>query len=363
MTRVLVNHASLIKNAVSGVSVYAWCILEALVRHGRHEYALATNWDLDAVPAGIRALGIPIEANRTPGNEALTLLHNTRALPALARRHGCTRMLHTGPTAMLSGLGSSAVVVHDLYRVTHPGLHRWRQRAQWRWFTARAIRGAGAVIAVSQATADDLARHYPEVRARVAVVHEASPLARSRPDPPSLLAGRYGLMVANLTPNKNVATLVAALRRLRAEGLRTPFMLAGRDERGALPGLLAGDDLGIDHRPGISEAELRSLYAHARVLVAISLTEGFCLPVLEAHTHGLPVIASDLPVLCEVAGEGAVFVDPRDPDALARAIRAVMHDDALAAALRERALANAARFSWERAARETEAVLDGLPPR
>jgi glycosyltransferase involved in cell wall biosynthesis len=103
---------------------------------------------------------------------------------------------------------------------------------------------------------------------------------------------------------------------------------------------------------------LRTLYANAKVYINTSLVEGFCLPILEAHTLGVPVICSDIPVLREVAGDGALFVDPGDADALAAAISTVFGDPAVAADLRQRAIANARRFSWEKAARETEAVFD-----
>ena len=78
--------------------------------------------------------------------------------------------------------------------------------------------------------------------------------------------------------------------------------------------------------------------------------------------YGLPVICSDLPVLHEVAGEGALFFDPTNDEMLADAIYRVMTDDALATRLSDSARQNAKRFSWERAAKETEAVFERLLP-
>ena len=80
------------------------------------------------------------------------------------------------------------------------------------------------------------------------------------------------------------------------------------------------------------------------------------LPVIEAQTFGVPAIASDIPVLREVAGEGAMFFPTGDAAALAERIDALARDPARQRVLARAALENAARFSWDRAAGEVEAI-------
>ena len=81
------------------------------------------------------------------------------------------------------------------------------------------------------------------------------------------------------------------------------------------------------------------------------------MPVLEAMACGTPVICSNTSSLPEVTpGDAALLVDPLNVDALTDALRRVLSDPALAADLRARGLAQAARFSWARAAEETLAV-------
>jgi glycosyltransferase involved in cell wall biosynthesis len=99
--------------------------------------------------------------------------------------------------------------------------------------------------------------------------------------------------------------------------------------------------------------ELRSLYSYADLFVYPSLYEGFGLPPLEAMVCGAPVITSNSSSFPEVVGDAALQIDPQDPDALADAVKAVLEDESLAAALRARGFDRAKRFSWERAARET----------
>ena len=84
-----------------------------------------------------------------------------------------------------------------------------------------------------------------------------------------------------------------------------------------------------------------------------SLAEGFGLPVLEALQHGLPTACSNVSSMPEVAGEAALYFDPRDVDAIRAAIERLLSDEQLAAGLRLAGPQRAAQFSWERAARET----------
>jgi alpha-1,3-rhamnosyl/mannosyltransferase len=91
-----------------------------------------------------------------------------------------------------------------------------------------------------------------------------------------------------------------------------------------------------------------------------SVFEGFGLPILEAMGCGTPVACSNTSSLPEVAGDAALFFDPLDVDALTDALRRLLSDRDLAEALAARGLAQAARFSWTRAAQETAALYHEL---
>jgi hypothetical protein len=108
----------------------------------------------------------------------------------------------------------------------------------------------------------------------------------------------------------------------------------------------------------VTDAELVALYNACTLFCYPSLYEGFGLPVAEAMSCGAPVVTSRVASLPEVGGEAVCYVDePRDRTELARALQQVLEDQGLRQRLRSAGLAQAATFSWDRAARETLAIL------
>jgi glycosyltransferase involved in cell wall biosynthesis len=110
---------------------------------------------------------------------------------------------------------------------------------------------------------------------------------------------------------------------------------------------------GVEVRGHVSLAELVSLYRRAGAVVFPSLYEGFGQPVLEAMACGCAVACSNVPALVEVGGDAARTFPPDDAEAIAAAVRDVLREPEL---YRERGLARAAAFTWERAARSYEDV-------
>jgi glycosyltransferase involved in cell wall biosynthesis len=110
----------------------------------------------------------------------------------------------------------------------------------------------------------------------------------------------------------------------------------------------------------VPPAQLTWLYENATMLLFPSRYEGFGFPLLEAASHGTPVIASDIPALREL-GEGfARFLDSGDAPAWARAIRQLTEDSAARARMRDQGLALAARHDYAVVARRTLDVLTPL---
>jgi glycosyltransferase involved in cell wall biosynthesis len=256
----------------------------------------------------------------------------------------------------------AVITVHDLAFRRFPDLLT-AESARYYGQIEAAARSAEAIIAVSQSTATDLVDLAGADRAKIHIVYEAAdPIFRPPATPPTDRPG-YLLFVSTIEPRKNLGTLLAAYRLLLDRGRAQPapaLWVAGQ------PGWLYAESLAAIGALGLAErvrllgavpaADLPGLYQGARLFALPSLYEGFGLPALEALACGAPTLAADAGALPEVVGDAGLLLPPRDADAWADAMEAVLLDPAREADLRRRGPAQAARFSWARAARETLAV-------
>jgi glycosyltransferase involved in cell wall biosynthesis len=162
----------------------------------------------------------------------------------------------------------------------------------------------------------------------------------------------YVLFVGTVEPRKNLSGLVEAVATLDGRGI--DLVVVGptgwNEDLAARVSRLDRTDVRV-HRLGfLAPLDLASLYAGCAVFCYPSLEEGFGLPVLEAMAYGAPVVTSAGTATEEVAGDGALVVNPCDHAGLGAAIGSLLDDRDLAAGLGRRGQARAASYTWERAA-------------
>ncbi len=259
--------------------------------------------------------------------------------------------------------GARVATVHDLGLRTVPDTLRAETLRDLESKLGHALFDADRLISVSGAVRDELAAFGYADPERVTVVHHGpGQLAQVVPGRlPEGVPERYGLHVGTLEPRKNILGLLAAWRRLRRDlATAPPLVLCGRygwktaEIRTAVE---AGEAEGWLHHLGyVAEEELAALYRGAAVVVFPSLYEGFGLPAVEAQWAGAPLVCSDIPVLREVAEDGALFAPPDRPDELAERIAAVLTEPRLGARLAARGRERVAKLSWEASAERTLGV-------
>jgi glycosyltransferase involved in cell wall biosynthesis len=239
--------------------------------------------------------------------------------------------------------------IHDTVPWTHPETLTARGARWHREMADRVAATADVVLTPTAAVARELAAHVSLPRVEV-IGEGVSERIRTAPPDAAQRASRLGLpdsfalAVGTLEPRKGLDIAAAALAEPDWPGL--PLLIAGPGGWGdALPA--AADRSRIRLLGRLSDPDLATVYSRAGVLVMASRAEGFGLPVLEAMSHGVPVVISDAPALVEVAG-GAAIITPRgDAQALAAGVsRAVAERDVWSKA----GLVRSKDFSWESAA-------------
>jgi glycosyltransferase involved in cell wall biosynthesis len=292
----------------------------------------------------------------------LNLAWHRLGWPAIERLTGARFDVAHSPHPLLipSRTAARLVTIHDLYFLTHPERAGAEIRRDYPVLARRHAHQADRIIVPSQFTARDVEQRLDVPAERISVCRHGRPAWPPRRAPPA--DGGYVLFLGTLEPRKNVAGLLDAWEGLAARGgdggprgRRLPeLVLAGRATEAAQPWLdrIARPPLAglVRHVGYIDPARRRELYAGARLLVQPSFEEGFGLPVLEAMTVGVPVVAACRGALPEVLGDAGLLVDPDDPDQMASAIARMIEDEELAAASVSKGLMRSRDFDWERTA-------------
>ena len=270
------------------------------------------------------------------------------------------------------------VTVYDLIPLVHPQYFSAAQRLIYRLAHLLALQTADIILAISQATKADLIRYCHLSPERVVVTPLAADAHFTPQSPESIasvrqryaLPGNYVLYFGSNKPHKNLVRLVEAFGKSQignrklvlsyVEGSEIALVIAGHwdaryPQAKAMVERLALADRVVFLGP-VPEEDLPALYSGATLFVFPSLYEGFGLPVLEAMACGAPVICSNTSSLPEVVEDAALMVNSLDTEELATAMSRVLADETLRQEMRQKGLAQAARFSWERTARETLAV-------
>ena len=266
-------------------------------------------------------------------------------LPARSRRFSLTHF-PSFPPAPWSGAGLLVYTLYDLTWWRYPETASRGGRYYYRRLAEKAVQRADLVLTISETVALEIQDHFGLTADRV----RATPLGSSLPAGAARFHGErpYLLAVGSVEPRKNLDRLLEAYGRSAVRHTHD-LLLVGRSAWGQLP---AGARL----VQGVDDETLAGMYVGADAVVAVSLYEGFGLPLVEGLAAGTKLVCSDIPVFHEVAGSAAVYVDPLNVDSIAHALDVVVHEPDLAGEHRRRAQ----EMTWDKTIASVRAAYDDL---
>jgi len=292
------------------------------------------------------------------------LLWEQCALPILARAMGIDVMFSPANFGPL--LSRSAVILLRNSLAVVEREARLNKRLYWGALaiaTAFSILRSTHTIAVSDYAAKALTRRLPaSIHRKISVVHHG---VRScfLDSPPQEQRGSFLLAVADIYIQKNLHTLMDALRALKPRIPGIHIRIAGRvvdeDYFNEISQQIARHDLTANVRflGPVDQDALIELYTQCRLLVFPSTVETFGHPLVEAMACGTPVVSSNTAAMPEILGDAGLYFDPLNSDNMANAIERLYNDDALRAALGERGRTRAQSFSLASTAQRTGRLL------
>jgi len=356
--RVVVDYRPALRER-SGVGEYTHQLVKALV--ARNDPALevtifSSSWkDRLGRPQDLEG-AIAID-RRVPVKVLNLSWHRLEWPPIESMTGGTYDIAHSlHPLLLPARAAAQVVTIHDLNFLTHPERTGAEVRRDYPSLARSHAHRADRVVVNSAFTAGEVVGKLGVARERISVCPVGAPDWQPLD---ARAADGYVLFFGTLEPRKNVGGLLDAYEELIARRSAVPeLVLAGKEtdasrawlDRIARPPLEGK----VRHIGYVDPADRRKVYAGARLLVMPSFEEGFGIPVLEAMTLGVPVVAANRGALPEVLGDAGILVDPEQPSSIADAIAQTL-DEGFANQAIAKGIARARLFSWTRTA---ERVVD-----
>jgi glycosyltransferase involved in cell wall biosynthesis len=359
MTRVLLNMPSQFGGKPSGVARVAFYLIEQLIQSSEFDYVLRSPWTKAELPKALNTSRLEVMTIERPKFMVFDVILQAFLMPVLCRDRKIDLLVNLDPFGAPAGGRARVMVVHDLYFRVIPEQVGRREALTTDIIYQLMLRNHDEIVTVSEATRRDLVACYPYAASRTTTIHSATTLAPDAgPAGESEIGGRYVLAVGNATPNKNFQVLARAMALLHEASPDLALVHVGHDAGESIASVLSrsGSGVRLVRLSGIDDERLARLYRGAACLCVPSLYEGFCLPILEAQDRDCPVVCSDRSATPEIAGEGALTFDPGEPRVLAEMLKTLLADGGLRDWLIRAGRDNLARFSWDKAARQYEAV-------
>ena len=279
------------------------------------------------------------------------------ALPRKLNALGATHVF--SPMQTMGSFGRKyrlILTLHDLIYYSHPKAPPWlplHVRIAWRmyhlsfWPARYLLNRADAVVTVSETSKALILERKLTVRP-VHVIYNAPAHSTKQPpriEPKSAQDRNQLIYMGSFMEYKNVECLVKAMRDLPNHELVLLSKISPT-RRAELLSVAGEAKDRILFRNGVDDAEYRKLLEGALALVSASKDEGFGIPLVEAMSHGIPLVVSDISIFREVAGPAGYFFDPTDPKSFASKIE-ILSEKSVWETASKQSLERATFFNWE----------------
>jgi len=352
--------ARCLSRELTGIGYYCLNVIKELDKNGIESVLFS--------PAPIRIQNANLKygtvVQRNYKSSIIRQLWSEFCLPLIVKQYGLD--LFWGPShrlpLFLQKKMASVLTIHDLTWRIVPRTMRKSTLLLEAMLMPPSLRKADLILVDSLSTVSDLNARYQLVRHKLRHITLASEFFHSKnfagqPEP-VLSMEHYLLFVGSIEPRKNLNQLLTAYATLPNE-LKNKFKLVVVGGKGwgrvnleeQIMKLSLQDNVVL--RGYVKEQELIYLYKQAYCLVMPSLYEGFGLPILEAQAFGVPVVTSNTSSMPEVAGEGAILVDPYSVESIREGLKKLLTNDTLRQELSTKAIENAKKYSWEKTAQLT----------
>jgi len=259
----------------------------------------------------------------------------------------------------------TVVTIHGLEYEFCPEAYSLWERLYMRMSIRYSVRVASTVIAVSENTKKDVMKLYGVDEEKIRVVYEGYEKARSMKHETGIMnrvQKPHLLFIGRLEERKNVMRTIEAFEILKDRyQILQELLLVGKPGYGYQKIRFKIQNSKFKnhiHELGyVSEEEKWELLKNTDIFLFPTLYEGFGIPVLEAQSVGVPVVTSSTSSLPEIAGQGAVFVDPLSSENIALGVQSVLSDEGRRSDIIEKAAHNVNRFGWALCARGVASLL------
>ena len=265
---------------------------------------------------------------------------------------------------------NSVVTIHDVAWKFFPESFTAFMRNFLEWSTKFAVRRAAKIIAVSESTKRDLIKFYKVDEKKVDVVYHGWSASQQSADQlissqiSVSLPEKYILFLSTLQPRKNLEGLIDAFKQLKKGNPKLPHKLVVVGRPGwkfekILDDINRNKEI-VNYLNYVSDEDRFSILNKTDLLVLPSFYEGFGMQILEAFACGVPVATSKISSMPEVAGEAAIYFDPKNVLEIKNAIKLVLTDKSLSDSLVEKGKLRVRDFSWEKCAIQTLNIFTSL---